>query len=197
MKKNVTSFLLGVFLTIASITVYGEVESYYLKEYSTPIYIQNVKYPEDSLPVLSLEANGGDNTYVPLRSFSEILGFDVDYDNINKRIDIKLLNDSNSDFENNEPTIDDTLENFNLEIYTLNGLNYVLDEDIEDEYFIDYYDDYEFEDDNFEYTKQITLEKGDKTILSDISAIKEDENYLIDFEYFKNTIFPLLTNNQY
>ncbi len=88
MKKYLLGFLVGVFVTASSTSIMAAVESYTLTKFQTPIYIQNVKYPTDALPVLTLEANGGMNTYVPLRNFSEMIGANVQFDSANNRINI-------------------------------------------------------------------------------------------------------------
>ncbi len=90
MKKYILGFLLGVFVTASSTSIMATVESFTLTKYETPVYIQGVKYPTDALPVLSLDANGGGNTYVPLRNFSEMMGATVAFDSTTNRINITM-----------------------------------------------------------------------------------------------------------
>ncbi len=90
MKKYLLGFLVGVFATASSTSIMAAVESYNLTKYETPVYIQGVKYPTDALPVLSLDANGGGNTYVPLRNFSEMMGATVAFDSATNRINITM-----------------------------------------------------------------------------------------------------------
>ncbi len=106
MKKYITGFVLGVAITAGTVGVYATVQNYTLTSYTSSVYINDVKYPTDALPVLSLEANGGDNTYVPLRNFSEMLGANVSHDASSGRVDVTL--------DNNNTTTDSTNNNGNV-----------------------------------------------------------------------------------
>lgn len=219
MKKMIPAFLLGVFVTVCSFNVFAAVQTYTLNKYETPVYIQNVKYPTDALPVLTLYENGGDNTYVPLRNFSEMMGASVNFDSANGKIDITLDNKTST---SNSNTVDSTasatptttpqntdtvsLRNltseynstYRLNIYKLNDKHYVNADDIEEIYFDDDYshshDDYDFETNMHNQNHTITLEYNNKNILSNISAIRttDDDDYLIEYDYFVNTIYPII-----
>ncbi|MFV0520254.1 MAG: stalk domain-containing protein [Lachnospirales bacterium] len=225
MKKNVASFLLGVMITTGVVNVMGAVQTYTLNKYETPVYINNVKYPTDALPVLSLEANGGDNTYVPLRNFAEMMGAEVNFDGAKNRIDITLNNTNNNNNNTNNSNNNNNNTNnsnnststaqydnygkvklnslsktfdttYKLTVYTLDGVNYVESDDIEEYYFDEDYkranDDYDFTDYNFKTTSKIDLYDNRTAIYSDIDAIESDDDYLIEYDFFVNTIYPLI-----
>lgn len=217
MKKYISGFALGIFVTVFSFNVMGAVQSYTLNKYTTPIYIQGVKYPTDALPVLTLNQNGGDNTYVPLRNFGEMIGADVDFNASAGRIDVTLNGSSTSNNSNTGTTtpvatpapintdrvsLNGLTREYNstykVNVYTYNGSTYVNTDEIDNYYLDDDYkydnDDYDFEDDTYTRTNTITLEQYNKAILSDISAIRtnDDDDYLIKYDYFVNTIYPII-----
>ncbi len=243
MKKYLAGFVAGVIVSVSTVGVYATAQSYTLNKFETPIYINSVKYPTDALPVLSLNINGGENTYVPLRNFSEMMGADVSYNQAEGRIDIKGSTSTSSNVatgstdattnatvdttENNGSNnnrgenngnnnnkykdkdknkvsddsvdLDDVTSVYNstykLNVYTIDGVEYVEIDDIEDVYFDDDYkednDDYDFEDkDN---TKDVVyLEYNDRVVLDNITVISVDDEELVTFEFFINQIYPII-----
>ncbi len=219
MKKYIASFLTGVLVTVGALTVYAKVESYTLTKYQTPVYIQNVKYPTDALPVLTLNVDGSDNTYVPLRNFSEMMGANVSYNGTQNRIDITAggassnttVNNSgsttNSNTNSNTNTNDKVSVNslastynntYKLYVFTYNGVQYVSSEDIEEVYFDDDYkwsnDDFDFYDGNYNTNKTIDLDDNNKPVLTKIPAVRttDSDDYLITLDYFTKSIYPLI-----
>lgn len=214
MKKYLATFMAGVLLTSGSLTVMAAVENYNLTKSQTPIYIQNVKYPTDALPVLNLELDGGNNTYVPLRNFSEMVGADVVYDSAQDKINISMESTSTSNSNSNTSTNTNTTTNgvvtlntldktynttYNINVYTLDGKSYVETDEIDEYYLEDSYklnnDDFDFEDDTYRSTGTINLEKNDSVVLADIEAIRTNRDYLISYDYFINSIYPLIQAN--
>ncbi len=223
MKKYIIGFVCGIMVSVGAVGIFADVQSYSLEQYSLPVYINNVKYPTDALPVLSLDLNGGDNTYVPLRNFSEMMGADVDYNKQDGRIDITTTNKTNNsnnavDHSNDTKPFEkpnngnssnsnasdkivlkklDKVYNdtYKLNVYTVNGVEYVDSEEIDNIYFEDRYkhgnDEYDFEDFDVKNATSIDLEYNDKVVLDNISVLptNDDDNYLITFDYFVNNIY--------
>ncbi len=230
MKKYIAGFLAGVVASIGVVGVFGSVQSYTLNKYDVPVYINGVKYPTDALPILSLEANGGDNTYVPLRNFSEMLGLEVKFDKANNRIDIgsseAVQNNnsgtSNANSNNNNKDKDKVKENngasnnvssnsgsgtssmefnstYKLDVYTINGVQYVDCDQIDEVYFDDDYkvanDEYEFESyrESGSGELKVRFENNDKILLDGITARSiDDDDYLIELNYFVENIYPVI-----
>ncbi len=259
MKKYITGFILGVTASVMTVGVFAAVQNYTLTSYTSSVYINNVKYPTDALPVLSLEANGGDNTYVPLRNFSEMLGANVSFDRASGRVDVTLDSSSNTSTDSSKNTTGDVTSNdgnnrgnnngngngnnkykdkeknkddvsnqgsttdtntstsistnysntklrditrkfystYALNVYTLDGAEYVESDEIEEVYFDDDYkvsnDEYEFEIYNSGSGVVARLEYDDKEILGDIPVVEvDDDDYLIKFDYFVNNIYSVV-----
>ncbi len=255
MKKYIVGFLVGVVVSVGAVGVFAETMEYTLTQYSLPVYINNVKYPSDALPVLSLNLNGGDNTYVPLRNFSEMMGADVNYDREAGRIDITTdftstatetpttstkpndnasitaventnkenNNNKNKDKDKNkdknkntstttENTEDSTVttpvslssltktynDTYKLNVYSVNGVDYVDSDEIDNFYFDDDYkadnDEYEFEDYDKRGVTSIDLDYNDTVSISAIPVLctTDDDHYLITLDYFVNNIYPTI-----
>ncbi len=216
MKKYILGFLTGIIASVGVVGVFAAAQEYTLSTYTLPVYIDGVKYPTDALPVLSLNLNGGDNTYVPLRNFSEMMGADVDYNKEAGRIDITTNantttqpNGNTNTGSNNAGTtvttpvnlssLDKTYnDTYRLNVYSVNGTGYVASEQIDDIYFEDEYsynnDEYEFEDYDKRNATTIDLEYDDKVVVSSIPVLStnDDDNYLIALDYFVNNIYPTI-----
>ncbi len=82
---------------------------------------------------------------------------------------------------------------YNLNVYTINGVKYVMTDDIEEYYFDDDYksenDDYDFEDNS---SGTLTIENNDTVILEGITANKLNDEYYIEFDYFVSTVYPAI-----
>ncbi len=223
MKKYLAGFIAGVLVSVSTVGVFATVKSYTLDTYSTPIYINGVKYPTDALPVLTLDLENGENTYVPLRNFSEMIGANVNYNQAQARIDITSSNNrgTNSSSNNNKykdkdknkdkyegidkEDYDDDLkevsdsvnhnETYGLNVYTINGLEYVDINEIESVYFDNDYkednDKYEF-DENENNENLMSVKYGDRVVLNNVEILKVDGDELVLFEIFVNEIYSII-----
>ncbi len=206
MKKYVAGVLSGVLMSVGTVGAFAVSQNYTLSKYEQPIYINGVMYPTDALPVLTLQANGGGNTYVPLRNFSEMMGADVSFNSSLGRIDITNSGSSASTAPSTSNNTTSNIGNtssgrvynstYRLNVYTVNGVEYVDTDEIDDVYFDDDYkrnnDEYEFEERGFGTNITVNLEYDDRVVLSSIEAIKHNGEELIRFDYFVNNIYPMV-----
>ncbi len=186
MKKFLSGTILGFTLAISSLSIYATVQEYTLTKYDTPIYIDGVKYPTDALPVLSLDANGGGNTYIPLRNFSEMTGYKVDYDGANNVINItkgNLIVDSgvnNNSNANDEPVA--YTEN-GIDFIEVNGVKYIKLHSIP-------FSDYSY---RWWYDSNIMgIKKDGELIINNIPFIQNDSLPYLEYDYYLNNIKPLI-----
>lgn len=106
-----------------------------------------------------------DQTYVPLRVIGENLGVNVEWDNVNKKVDIIKNNNLILEEKNNhEVFIED--ENYdNLDIYIYNKIPYFETKDFikiakERGLYVDYKNDNEFKIEGINYSKNSILING-------------------------------------
>lgn len=85
MKKKVVSLVAILALVGTSSVFASEIKHYVLTEFTSPIVINNQKYSNEALPILSYQ----DNTYVPLKAVGKLLGKNVNWNTSKKQIEIQ------------------------------------------------------------------------------------------------------------
>ncbi len=223
MKKYIVGFLTGVLFTgivstVGAFNVLASNQNYTLEQFNTPIYVEDSQYSTYTTPVLSLNIDGHENIYVPLRDFSKMLDATVSYNRQEDRIDIKKsATPSKAESSSTTPEtapIESTAstsayislknldrsydDKYQISTYTYNDTKYVNSDEIEDRYFDNDYkaknDKYDFDDYSFRSKGTIALEIRNQVVLADIPAISttDDDEYLIEYDYFVNTIYPII-----
>lgn len=84
MKKVILGIVIGVTLSFTTSVFANSYEQYILTKATYPIFINNVKYENASLPVLNYHGN----TYVPLKSFGHLVQKKVAWNPALQRVEI-------------------------------------------------------------------------------------------------------------
>lgn len=190
MKKYLMGVLTGVLVSIGTVGVFATAQTYTLSKYEVPVYIGGTKYTSEDLPVLSLKLNGGDNTYVPLRNFSDMAGLEVEYDKT-----AKVINITGGVGEKSVANSASFSNKYKVTIYEIDGTEYVSYSEIDEAYFDDDYKEY---NDEFEFRKTTTggfvnLKFDGDLVLENIPVMLFDgKREFITLDYFVSDILPLI-----
>lgn len=111
MKKFISGIIIGTLISVMSIGVFATTQSYTLVKTENIITVDGERYNSDTLPILSLELNGGSNTYVPLRALSEMLSADINWVSTTNTIEITSNTSNDNGNSNTNQNSDNSTNN--------------------------------------------------------------------------------------
>lgn len=207
MKKFIAGTIVGFTLAISSVSIFATAQDYLLTKFTTPIYINGVQYQSDTLPVLSLTTDAGANTYVPLRKFSEMTGYKVDYDATNKVINITdNVNENNNNVTDNGNNVTGNtsyLED-NMRYAIVDNVKYVSATSLYDNFFgkkeYGYTGGHELFNLDYDYSNKtinFTGDAGNEILIENVPYIIYEDRTYINYDLFLNDIYPLISTNNF
>ena len=131
MKKIILGLIIGLIIA-TTLNVGAAIQEYILRPVTYPLIVDGEEYISDELPILTLRTKEGDNTYVPLRSMSDMLGVDISWNAEIGRVEVgNVVNDAeekyiSDDEETKQEESNLSQPSYEYEIYSKYGWDRIL-----------------------------------------------------------------------
>ena len=144
MKKIILGLIIGLIIA-TTLNVGAAIQEYILKPVTYPVIVNGEEYISDELPILTLRTKEGDNTYVPLRAMSDMLGVEIQWNGELGRVEIGNVIEEEYFNDNKETKQDETNQSQSsneykiyskgdYNTYLMNDVKYVNTNEISDFY---------------------------------------------------------------